>query len=228
MTIHSGLVPWLRVTAPRGYNTQSKATGDLHSEIVRAGSNEDLAAMVEKVITKEKILLKQVIYSYLHFVQPLSHLLVLNRSGMTHPRHASIVWFGKLSQIWVICSYLTGQDWPSTPCFSCVSLQVAKRAKKHARVDLHIKAGQIGIRGGPGPKGYDGPKGFTGPRGNRVFCSVSHSRSFAECHQHVPCDSAYGAHLKLTVQAALHLQWSLMNSVTFVFVNSVHLNAVTD
>lgn len=37
--------------------------------------------------------------------------------------------------------------------------QVAKRAEKHQRVDINIKAGQIGIRGRPGPRGYEGPKG---------------------------------------------------------------------
>ena len=36
---------------------------------------------------------------------------------------------------------------------------MAKRAEKHQRVDINIKAGQIGIRGRPGPRGYEGPKG---------------------------------------------------------------------
>jgi len=45
--------------------------------------------------------------------------------------------------------------------------QVAKRADKHARVEINIKAGQIGKRGPPGPPGYQGPKGFQGPRGHR-------------------------------------------------------------
>ena len=61
--------------------------------------------------------------------------------------------------------------------------QVSKRAEKHARVEVHIKAGQIGIRGRPGPKGYEGPKGFQGPRGNRV----SHLFPHQMCTGHKLC-----------------------------------------
>jgi hypothetical protein len=52
--------------------------------------------------------------------------------------------------------------------------QAAKRADKHARVEIMIKAGQIGIRGRPGPVGYEGAKGFAGPRGDRVTYDSSH------------------------------------------------------
>jgi len=132
----------------------------------------------------------------LHLSQPVvpCDLLVLNRSGLTPstPCFYCVI-LQPVIQISDLLVLNRSGLTPSTPCFYCVILQVAQRAKKHARVDLHIKAGQIGIRGALGPAGYDGPKGFTGPRGNRVFCSVSHSRSFAQCHQHLYMSQTYCA-----------------------------------
>jgi len=47
--------------------------------------------------------------------------------------------------------------------------KIEKEAKKHRRVRIDIQAGQIGVRGSPGPMGYPGPKGFPGPRGPRGY-----------------------------------------------------------
>jgi hypothetical protein len=54
---------------------------------------------------------------------------------------------------------------------------VAKRADKHAHVEIMMKAGQIGIRGRSGPQGYEGAKGFAGLRGDRVTYDSSHCGS---------------------------------------------------
>jgi hypothetical protein len=83
--------------------TELYQIGDQEYLAMNSGSVEDLALSIEKIVAKEKVLLKQ----------------------------------------------------------------VAKRANKHAHVDIDIKAGQIGVRGRPGPRGYRGPKGFPGPRGYR-------------------------------------------------------------
>ena len=46
---------------------------------------------------------------------------------------------------------------------------IEKAARKGKRVFVKVEAGQIGVRGSPGPTGYLGPKGFPGPRGPRGY-----------------------------------------------------------